>query len=168
MTMKSAGKMKSAVGKSILIGAFAASSSASERRRREVVGQVAQRLAERETELLALDQRPDERGHLGRVEALGHALERTLAPLADAKLRQDERELVGERAARGLDEPRDRPVEPEPGLDRDGKQVECVRQVLVDAGAASRARRARTSRGMRYATTPKSSASSSAAPRAVL
>ena len=34
MTMKSAGKMKSAAGKSILIGALAAASSASERRRR--------------------------------------------------------------------------------------------------------------------------------------
>ncbi len=130
-----------------------------------VVGEIAQRLAEREPELLALEQRPDERRHLRRVEPLGHALERPLAALADAEFGQDERELVRQGPFHALDEPRDRTEEANACFDRYRQQIECIGEVVADLRSARCARRPRRRLGMAKAMTPKRPASRSVAPK---
>ena len=137
--MKSAGKMKSAAGKSILIGALAAASSASERRRR------------RESSARLRSVWPSERPSCspwssdrtnevtsGSVEPLRHALERTLAALAHPQLGQHERELVRQGPFRALDQPRDRTEEAEACFDRYRQQIECIGEVVADLRAARR------------------------------
>src|SRR5581483_27899 len=59
----------------------------------------------------------------------------TLAAVADAELRKHQCELVGERACRRGDEAFDRPEEADTRLDRDGEQIERVRQFAADLSA---------------------------------
>ena len=79
-----AGKMKSTVGKSILIGAFMARSLGGRLTAQSRVGGLdAQDPAQRRAELIGLDDRAGERRELRRVDALGHPLERVRPALAD-------------------------------------------------------------------------------------
>ena len=87
--------------------------------------------AERDSELVCLDDRPRERGDLGDARPLGELLQRVLAALADAHLVERERELLAERPFDLLGDLHDGGVEAEAGLDADGEQVECVREILA-------------------------------------
>ena len=98
----------------------------------------AQDLAERDAELVGLDDRAHERGDLGRVDAPGELLQRLRARLADAHLAERERELVDERALHVLGQLRDRAVEAEAGLDADREQVERVGKLPPDLLPAAR------------------------------
>ena len=107
--------MKSTVGNIILIGAFIAFSSAAIWRRfLESAACTLRDAAERDAELVGLDDRPAERGDLGRVDAHSELLQRIVAALADAHLAERECELVGERALEVVGELVDRTVEAGP------------------------------------------------------
>ena len=135
--MNIAGKMKITVGKSILIGDFIAFSSAAAWRLRRESAACTRRMRPSEMpELVGLDDRAGEARDLGRRRALGELLERVVAALADPHLAERERELLGERAFHVLGQLGDRAVEAETGLDRDGEQVERVRQLRADRLAA--------------------------------
>src|SRR6266581_1789369 len=81
-----------------------------------------------DTELFRLDQRLDEGVQLLDAGAAAHVIERLQARPAEPDLVEHLRELVGERVLELFREPPDGGVEAEAGLDRDGQQVERVRQ----------------------------------------
>ena len=130
MTRNIAGKMKSTVGKSILIGAFIARSSAAACLRRRASAAWTRRIRPRVVPSWSawMIARVNAR-QLWCVDAVGHALERFGAALADPHLAQREAELLGQRAVHVLVQLGQRRVEAETGLDADREQVERVRQV---------------------------------------
>ena len=131
------GKMQPTSGNSILMGALAAISSARWRRSmRSCSDWIWSTLLIDDAELLGLDDRADEVGQRGHVGAADHVAERVPAGLADADLGERAAELVGERALRLLDDLAQRGVEAEAGPDRDGQQVEGVRDGQQDGLAA--------------------------------
>ena len=137
--MNIAGKMKSAVGKSILIGAFIAFSSAAAWRLCRVSVAWTRRIRPREMPswsawMIARTNDAD----LGRLDAVDHLPERLCARLADPHFAESEPELLDERPFHVLRQLLDRGVEAEAGLDADGKEVEA-------SGSAARisSRRAR-------------------------
>ena len=149
MTMNIAGKMKATVGKSILIGAFIAFSSAAACRFRRVSTACTRRMRPSEmpswSAWMIARTNADE---LRRVDAMRQLLQRVLPRLADAHLAEREPELVDQRAVHVLDELRDRRVEAEARLDADGEQVECIRAARpAPHRAACRAREPTTKPG---------------------
>ena len=131
--MNMAGKMNATVGKSILIGAFMARSSAGGLPLETGVGRLhAQDASERRAELVRLHDRPDERRHLGRSGPLGQLLQRIRPALADPHLAERQLELLGERARHVLGQLRDCSVEAEAGLDAHRQQIERVGKLRDD------------------------------------
>src|SRR2546425_6318485 len=90
--------------------------------------------AERDTELVGLDNRAHEARHLRRRAALGHLLERAPAAFADADLTQCELELLDQWAFHVLRELLDGTIETKPGLHAHGEEIERVRQLRRDRG----------------------------------
>ncbi len=99
----------------------------------ELLGLHLEDVGDGHTELFGLDDGADEVGQGRHVGATHHLLERVASRLADANLCERPAELVGERTLGLLDDLGQRGVEAETGLDRDGEQVERVR----DAPAGS-------------------------------
>ncbi len=140
MNRNSAGKMKTSVGKSIFTGALLASSSAATWRfSRASAGLDAQDASERASLLLGLDDRAHDGRELGHADALREVVQRALPRLAHPDLAERQLELVRERAVQPLDQLLDRAVEAEPRLDRDGEQVERIREHRPDASSAGAA-----------------------------
>ena len=98
-----AGKMRKMSGKSILIGAFCARSSADALRRLRIsIGEVAHDLPDRDAERLALDDRAHEHAHPGVSARLEQVLQRLVHGEAHALLLQRQPQLLrraGPRAA---------------------------------------------------------------------
>ena len=134
--------MKIAVGTSILIGAFIArSSDATCSPVARLLCLDLQHLPERAPELLCLDQRVDDGRQLGNLDTDGHLAKRVGKTLTDAKLREDEKELLHERPFEILAQTSESRVEAEAAFDADGEDVERVRQLaphLVAAAPRSR------------------------------
>ncbi len=107
-----------------------------------VRGLHAQDTAERDAELVGLDERAHEGGDLARIQALSELLERLGTARADAHLAQHQLELLDQRPMHVLGQLADRRVEREPGLNRNGQQIERVGKLRDGAprGADGRGR----------------------------
>ena len=165
--MNSAGKMKSAAGKSILIGALAAASSASERRRR---ARRRRRDCAASGRARARAARPGAAS--GRTTSTSGELSRLAMRLSARSLLSPTRSSVRTSAnssasgpVHALDQPRDRTEEANACFDRHRQQIECIREVVADLLAARGRAAAEQKLGMMKPTTPKSHASRSVAPK---
>ncbi len=108
-----------------LLGALAALDA-------ELLGLDLEHLGDRDAELLGLDDRADEVGQRHDFRARDDVTQRIAPRLADPDLRQRPSELVRQRALELLDDLAQRGVEAESGPDRDGQQVQGVRDHQQD------------------------------------
>ena len=151
MTMNSDGKMHPTSGNSILIGAFAACSSARWRRSMRSCSDWTWSTFEIETPScsawMIAPMKLVSGADLGPRDDVA---ERLAARLADADLGERPAELLGQRTLELLDDLAERGIEAEAGPDGDRQQVERVRDLEQDRvlALAHRDRRARTPAGV--------------------
>ena len=133
MTMNIEGKMQPTSGKSILMGALAAISSARWRRSmRSCSDWTSRTLAMATPSCSAWMMAPMKLVRAGTLVRPTISLRASRRGLADPDLGQRSAELVGQRALGLLDDLAQRGIEAEAGLDRDGEQVEHVRDGQQD------------------------------------
>ena len=130
--------MKKTSGKTILLGARRASSSACWRRwRLRSAAWMRSAAAQARAQLFRLDDGVRERLQVGHAGALAHVVHRLATGLAHRHFAQHRRELVGDRAAQLVRHPLEGGVEPQAGLHAGRHQVEGIRQAAPDDETAA-------------------------------